>query len=46
MSTAAKHSKLKALLNVLVNADYNHLVRVEYLGRQGNVIIRPQGKNT
>lgn len=46
LSSAAKHSKLKALLNPLVNTEDNPLVKVEYLGRQSNVIITQQGKDT
>lgn len=38
LSPAAKHNRLKVLLNPLV--------KVKYLGRQSNVVITDQGKNT
>ena len=46
LSAAAKHSRLKALLNPLVNSDDSPLVKVDYLGRHSNVIITQQGRNT
>jgi CRISPR locus-related DNA-binding protein len=46
LSPAAKHSRLKALLNPLVNTEDNPLVKVDYVGRQSNVIITEQGRNT
>jgi len=46
LSPAAKHSRLKAILNPLVNTDDNPLVKVEYLGKQSNVILTELGKNT
>ena len=43
---AAKHRRLKELLNPLVSTEDNPLVKVDYLGRQSNVVITEQGANT
>lgn len=46
LTNEAKHSKLKALLNPLIaGLDYPD-VKVEYSGRQSNVILTPQGEAT
>jgi hypothetical protein len=48
LSIAAKHSKLKGLLNPISIAGGldNPLVEVEYRGRQSNIILTTQGKST
>ena len=46
LSIEAKHSKLKALLHPLSTALDNPLVKVEYVGRQSNVILTQQGDAT
>ena len=48
LSIAAKHSKLKGLLNpISVSGGLdNPLVEVEYRGRQSNVILTTQGEST
>jgi hypothetical protein len=48
LSGAAKHSKLKGLLNPISVAGglENPLVEVEYKGRQSNVILTTQGEST
>ena len=48
LSTAAKHSKLKGLLNpISISGGLdNPLVEVEYRGRQSNVILTTQGEST
>jgi hypothetical protein len=48
LSIAAKHSKLKGLLNPISIAGGidNPLVEVEYRGRQSNVILTSQGEST
>lgn len=48
LSIAAKHSKLKGLLNPISIAGGldNPLVEVEYKGRQSNVILTSQGEST
>jgi hypothetical protein len=48
LSGAAKHSRLKGLLNPISIAGglYNPLVEVEYKGRQSNVILTTQGEST
>jgi len=48
LSGAAKHSRLKGLLNPISIAGGldNPLVEVEYKGRQSNVILTKQGEST
>ena len=48
LSGAAKHSKLKGLLNPISIAGGldNPLVEVEYKGRQSNIILTTQGEST
>jgi len=48
LSIAAKHSKLKGLLNPISISGglENPLVEVEYRGRQSNVILTTQGQST
>jgi len=48
LSGAAKHSRLKGLLNPISIAGGldNPLVEVEYKGRQSNVILTTQGEST
>jgi len=47
LSPAAKHSKLKGLLNpISIGLSDNPLVEVEYRGRQSNVILTQQGEST
>jgi len=48
LSGAAKHSRLKGLLNPISIAGGldNPLVDVEYKGRQSNVILTTQGEST
>jgi hypothetical protein len=48
LTIAAKHSKLKGLLNPISIAGGldNPLVEVEYRGRQSNVILTSQGEST
>ena len=48
LSIAAKHSKLKGLLNpISISGGLdNPLVEVEYRGRQSNVILTTQGEST
>lgn len=46
LSIAAKHSKLKSLLNPLSTNLENPLVEVEYKGRLSNVMLTQQGENT
>ena len=48
LSIAAKHSKLKGLLNPISIAGGldNPLVEVEYRGKQSNVILTTQGEST
>jgi hypothetical protein len=48
LSGAAKHSRLKGLLNPVSVAGglVNQLVEVEYKGRQNNVILSTQGEST
>jgi uncharacterized protein DUF6293 len=47
LSPAAKHSKLKGLLNPMSKGlSDNPLVEVEYRGRQSNVILTQQGEST
>src|SRR6187200_3772649 len=48
LSIAAKHSKLKGLLNSISIAGGldNPLVEVEYRGKQSNVILTTQGEST
>jgi hypothetical protein len=48
ITIAAKHSKLKVLLNpISVSSGLdNPLVEVEYRGRQSNVILTRQGEST
>jgi hypothetical protein len=47
ISIGAKHSKLKGLLNSISMAGLdNPLVKVEYKGKQSNVILTPQGEST
>ena len=47
LSAAAKHSKLKVLLAPMtVGSLDNPLVEVEYRGRQSNVILTSQGRNS
>jgi hypothetical protein len=48
LSSAAKHSRLKGLLNPISVAGGldNPLVEVEYKGRQSNVILTTQGEST
>jgi hypothetical protein len=47
-SSAAKHSKIKGLLNPIsiIGLSDNPLVEVEYRGRQSNVILTQQGEST
>ncbi len=42
----AKHSKLRGLLNRLSVSSDNPEIKVEYLGRQSNVILTDQGRST
>jgi hypothetical protein len=47
LSSAAKHSKIKGLLNPMsIGLSDNPLVEVEYRGRQSNVILTQQGQST
>jgi hypothetical protein len=48
LSSAAKHSKIKGLLNPIssIGLSDNPLVEVEYKGRQSNVILTQQGQST
>jgi hypothetical protein len=48
LSSAAKHSKIKGLLNPIsiVGLSDNPLVEVEYKGRQSNVMLTQQGRST
>jgi hypothetical protein len=48
LSIAAKHSKLKGLLNPISIAGGldNPLVEVEYTGKQSNVMLTTQGEST
>jgi hypothetical protein len=48
LSSVAKHSKIKGLLNPIsiIGLSDNPLVEVEYRGRQSNVILTQQGEST
>jgi hypothetical protein len=47
LSPAAKHSKLKGLLNPMSKGlSDDPLVEVEYRGRQSNVILTQQGESS
>lgn len=46
LSIEAKHSRLKALLNPLIVGVDNPQAKVEYIGRQSNVILTSQGEST
>jgi hypothetical protein len=46
LSSAAKHSRLKGLLNPISGGIDNPLVEVEYKGRQSDIIITHQGEST
>jgi hypothetical protein len=48
LSIAAKHSKLKGILNPIsvAGGSDNPLVEVEYRGRQSNVSLTTQGEST
>jgi hypothetical protein len=46
LSTAAKHSRLKGLIEPISTASDNPLLTVEYKGRRSNVVITAQGIST
>jgi Family of unknown function (DUF6293) len=46
LSSEAKHSRLKALLNPLIVGLDSPQIKVDYIGRQSNVILTQQGEST